>query len=228
MWYMLPLLNTFNIDVILGGSLMDSILYYIALGLSLAAPIGPVNAAVINRGLRYGFRHAWILSLGSLLGDVFFIILVYFGVAKLANIPIVQTFLWLFGAFVLIYTGIEGVMTKTNTISRSSKDNNSMFRSFITGLLMSIMNPLSIIFWLGIYGSILASTIHNFSTSTVLLYTGCMLFGVAIWDLTVSILASFFRNVVSEQLITFVSRISGLILVLFGGYFGMRGIQFFL
>lgn len=213
---------------ILGGSLMDSILYYIALGLSLAAPIGPVNAAVINRGLRYGFRHAWVLSLGSLLGDVFFIILVYFGVAKLANIPIVQTFLWLFGAFVLIYTGIEGVMTKTSTISRSSKDNNSMFRSFMTGLLMSIMNPLSIIFWLGIYGSILATTIHDLSTSTLLLYTGCMLFGVAIWDLTVSVLSSFFRTVVSEQLITFISKLSGLILLLFGGYFGIRGIQFFL
>jgi L-lysine exporter family protein LysE/ArgO len=207
---------------------MDSILYYIALGLSLAAPIGPVNAAVINRGLRYGFRHAWVLSLGSLLGDVFFIILVYFGVAKLANIPIVQTFLWLFGAFVLIYTGIEGVMTKTSTISRSNKDTNSMFRSFMTGLLMSIMNPLSIIFWLGIYGSILATTIQDLSTSTLLLYTGCMLFGVAIWDLTVSVLSSFFRTVVSEQLITFISKISGLILLLFGGYFGIRGIQYFL
>ncbi|WP_312092084.1 LysE family transporter [Niallia sp.] len=207
---------------------MDSILYYIALGLSLAAPIGPVNAAVINRGLRYGFLHAWVLSLGSLLGDVFFIILVYFGVAKLANIPIVQTFLWLFGAFVLIYTGIEGVMTKTNTITRSSKDNNSMFRSFLTGFLMSLMNPLSIIFWLGIYGSILATTIHNFSTSTLFLYTGCMLFGVAIWDLTVSVLSSFFRTVVSEQLITIISKISGIVLLLFGGYFGIRGIQFFL
>ena len=76
---------------------MDSILYYIALVLSLAAPIGPVNAAVINRGLRYGFLHAWILSLGSLLGDVFFIILVYFGVAKLA---IFQSFKHFYGYLV--------------------------------------------------------------------------------------------------------------------------------
>lgn len=207
---------------------MDSILYYIALGLSLAAPIGPINAAVINRGLRYGFFQAWVLALGSILADVVYMLLVYFGVAQLVNTPIIQTFLWLFGGFVLIYTGMEGILTKTSSFNRNSKDNPSLHRAFITGFLMSFMNPLSIVFWLGIYGSVLASSISKFSTSTLALYTGCILLGVALWDITVSIISAFFRNMVSEQLITWISRISGFVLLLFGIYFGYHGIHFFL
>ncbi|KAB7671232.1 LysE family translocator [Bacillus sp. B1-b2] len=207
---------------------MTSILYYIALGLSLAAPIGPINAAVINRGLRYGFFQAWILALGSILADVIYILLVYLGVAQLVNTPIIQTFLYLFGGFVLIYTGVEGILTKTSNFVRSSKDSPALHKSFITGFLMSFMNPLSIVFWLGIYGSVLASSIDKFSTSTVIFYTLCILMGVAIWDFTVSILSSFFRNMVSEKFITFVSRSSGFVLLLFGIYFGYQGVQYFL
>ncbi|HWJ76564.1 MAG TPA: LysE family transporter [Niallia sp.] len=206
---------------------MNSILYYIALGLSLAAPIGPVNAAVINRGLRYGFFQAWVLALGSILADVIYMLLVYGGVAQFVNTPIIQTFLWLFGGFVLIYTGMEGILTKTASFHRNSKDNPSLQKSFVTGFLMSFMNPLSIVFWLGIYGSVLASSIHKFSTSTLMLYTGCILLGVALWDITVSVIASFFRNMVSEQFIMIISRISGFLLLLFGLYFGYQGVMFF-
>lgn len=207
---------------------MTSILYYIALGLSLAAPIGPINAAVINRGLRYGFFQAWILALGSIIADVIYILLVYLGVAQLVNTPIIQTFLYLFGGFVLIYTGIEGMLTKTSSFVRSSKDSPSLKKSFVTGFLMSFMNPLSIVFWLGIYGSVLASSIQKFSTSTVVFYTLCILLGVAIWDLTVSVLSSFFRNMVSERFITLVSKASGFVLLLFGIYFGYQGIRYFI
>ena len=34
------------------------------LGLSLSAPVGPVNAAQIDRGIKSGFWHAWIFGVG--------------------------------------------------------------------------------------------------------------------------------------------------------------------
>lgn len=81
------------------------LLSYFFLGLTLAAPIGPVNSARIDKGIKNGFWHAWIVGTGSMIADALFMILVYVGMVRFLEIPIVQIFLWLFGGFVLIYSG---------------------------------------------------------------------------------------------------------------------------
>ncbi|PKG23872.1 LysE family translocator [Niallia nealsonii] len=206
---------------------MGSILYYVLLGLSLAAPMGPINAAVINRGLRDGFSYAWILAIGAMLADIVYILFVYFGLVKFINTPIIQTFLWLFGGFVLLYSGVEGFVKTSTVLTRSKKEQKSIFWSFLSGFMMSFMNPLAIVFWLGIYGSVLVSTVTKYGTSKLIFFTGCILFGVAVWDFSVALLSSFSRNFISEHIIQLISKISAVGLILFGLYFGYHGIQFF-
>ena len=47
-------------------SLSLSILFsYILLGFTLAAPIGPVNSVRLDKGIKNGFWHAWIVGVGS-------------------------------------------------------------------------------------------------------------------------------------------------------------------
>ena len=50
---------TFAEDPYLNISLLLS---YIFLGLTLAAPIGPVNSARLDKGIKDGFWHAWIVG----------------------------------------------------------------------------------------------------------------------------------------------------------------------
>ena len=64
---------------------MNSIIAYIFLGVSLAAPIGPVNAAQLDTGIKNGFFHAWIFGIGALTADVLYMIMVYFGLVKLLS-----------------------------------------------------------------------------------------------------------------------------------------------
>lgn len=131
---------------------MGIFISYIFLGLSLAAPIGPVNAAQMDRGIKHGFLHAWILGLGSVIADIFYMLAVFLGVGQFIAIPIVKVFLWLFGFFVLMYTGIEGLMNSQQITYGRNKGRETLKKSFFTGFLMSISNPLTIFFWLGIYG----------------------------------------------------------------------------
>ena len=93
---------------------MNILLSYFLLGISLSAPIGPINAAQIDRGIKSGFMHSWTVGLGAMMADVLYILAVYMGVVQFLEIPIVKTFLWLFGFFVLIYTGIECIMNAGN------------------------------------------------------------------------------------------------------------------
>jgi threonine/homoserine/homoserine lactone efflux protein len=50
---------------------------YIILGFTLAAPIGPVNSARLDKGIKNGFWHAWVVGAGSMVADGFFMLLVY-------------------------------------------------------------------------------------------------------------------------------------------------------
>lgn len=202
-------------------------LSYIFLGLSLAAPIGPVNAAQLNKGLQSGFLHAWMLGLGSMSADIIYMIAVYVGLAQILEEPIVKTFLWLFGGFVLIYTGVESIFQSDHVLFRQKKEKESVFRSFLTGFFMSLSNPLTIVFWLGVYGSVLAQSAHHYDTIQLLFYSSCIILGLFIWDITMATMSSIFKNYLSFKFLKLISKVSALSLIIFGIYFGYRGVVFF-
>lgn len=204
---------------------MSLFLSYIFLGLSLSAPVGPINAAQLDKGLKKGFWHAWLFGLGAVLADILYMVLVYLGVVHFLSTPFMQTFLWLFGAFVLIYSGIESVMNAGKVSISSDKQDGSLLSSMLSGLFMSLSNPMTILFWLGIYGSVLVKTAADYGTGNLLLYSAAIISGVLIWDLTMAGMASIFRKFMSNRALTTISITSGLSLIVFGVYFGVRAIR---
>lgn len=65
---------------------MGVLLSYVLLGLSLAAPIGPVNAAQL--GIKFGFLHAWLVGVGAVLADGVYMLIVYLGQYPIySNLP---------------------------------------------------------------------------------------------------------------------------------------------
>jgi threonine/homoserine/homoserine lactone efflux protein len=198
---------------------------YIFLGLSLAAPIGPVNSARLDKGIKNGFWHAWIVGAGSMVADALFMLLVYLGMVQFLGIPIVQIFLWLFGGFILIYSGIESILGVNSVSLTYTRKKDSLAKCFLTGFIMSITSPLSILFWLGIYGSILAKTAQTNGTSQLLIYS-CMIFvGLTLWDVFVAGLTTGFRRFLNDESIKAISIISGVSLLGFGLYFGYQGLK---
>lgn len=204
---------------------MSLFLSYIFLGLSLSAPIGPINAAQLDKGLKKGFWHAWLFGLGAVMADILYMVLVYMGVVHFLSTPFMQTFLWLFGAFVLIYSGIESVISAGKVTISSDKKDESLLSSMSSGFLMSLSNPMTILFWLGIYGSVLVKTAADNGTGNLILYSAAVIFGVLIWDFLMAGMASTFRKYLSNRGISIISFISGLSLIGFGIYFGFRAIK---
>jgi threonine/homoserine/homoserine lactone efflux protein len=199
---------------------------YIFLGLSLSAPIGPINAAQLDKGLKRGFMHAWVVGLGAVCADIIYMLLVYFGMIHLLDAPFIKAFLWLFGFFVLVYTGIESIMNSEEVASLEAREvGESLFKSFTSGFLMSLFNPLSILFWLGIYGSILAKMTSEYSMDQLLVYSGAIVFGILLWDVLMAGASSIFRKILTNRLLKLISISSGLSLVGFGLYFGVQALQ---
>ncbi|MBT2657043.1 LysE family transporter [Bacillus sp. ISL-18] len=201
---------------------MNVFLSYILLGLSLAAPIGPINAAQIDRGIRNGFMHSWLIGVGAVLADGIYMLVVYVGVVQFLETAFMQTFLWFFGCFVLMYTGIETFMNAGKINLQNARGKEPLYKSFFSGFLMSISNPLTILFWLGIYGSVLAKTAATYDTSQLILYSSAIFIGLLTWDIMMAGVASSARKFLTSHLLVGISCLSGLSLVGFGIYFGMQ------
>jgi L-lysine exporter family protein LysE/ArgO len=202
---------------------MNIFIGYILLGLSLAAPIGPVNAAQLDKGIRFGFWHAWLIGLGAMAADGVFMLLIYFGSAHLLSTPFMKTFLWVFGCFILIYTGIESMSNAGKTLRSENRSIKEPYtKSFSAGFFLTLSNPLSILFWLGIYGSILAKTAEKYGSWDLLFYSSGIFIGILVWDFTMASVSSLSGKLINDRILVNISRLAGLILICFGLYFGFQ------
>ncbi|WP_409253964.1 LysE family transporter [Bacillus sp. SCS-153A] len=204
---------------------MAVFLSYVFLGLSLAAPIGPINAAQLDRGIKNGFLHAWIIGIGSVAADLLYMLVVYLGIVNFLHTPFLKTLLWSFGFFVLVYTGVESLLGAGKISSTSRSTNDTYCKTFLTGFFMALSNPLTILFWLGIYGSVLAKTAQTVDQMHLILYSSAIFLGLLLWDVCMAALASSFRKFLTDRLLIIISGLSGISLIGFGFYFGWEAIK---
>ncbi|MDQ0484931.1 LysE family translocator [Guptibacillus hwajinpoensis] len=198
---------------------------YILLGLSLSAPMGPINAAQLDRGIRFGFMNAWLVGFGAMVADGIFMLMIYFGISHVIDTDFMRSFLWLFGCFVLMYTGIESIKNAGSVVEERNSEREANRKSFRTGFFMAISNPLNILFWLGIYGSILAKTSSAYGASQLFVYSLGIFIGITMWDLTMAGVATGARKWMSPKVLSGISILSGVILIGFGVYFGREAIR---
>ncbi|MFB9330665.1 LysE family transporter [Paenibacillus aurantiacus] len=203
---------------------MGLLLSYMLLGLSLSAPIGPVNAAQLDTGIKKGFLHSWFVGIGAMVADMVYMLLVYLGLVHFIAIPFMKSFLWLFGCFVLVYTGVEGLMRaeKLQLSAIGPQNIQPLSKSFLSGFLMSLSNPMTILFWVGIYGSVIAEAAVSHTGTKLLICSLAILLGIMLWDLTMASIASSFRRWLSDRLLRVIATLSGCSLIAFGLYFGFE------
>ena len=74
--------------------MFGAIIQQIVLGISLAAPVGPINIEMLKRGIERGFWHAWVVGIGGMTADVLFMLLIYFGLSSVFMYTYVQAFMY--------------------------------------------------------------------------------------------------------------------------------------
>lgn len=106
------------------------------LGLSLAAPPGPVNAIIMNESSK-SILHGTSVGAGAMTADFVFLVALYFG--RLAIPAYALKYLYIFGAAVMVYLSLSVIRARMP--SKTHRGN------YIVGLSMGITNPFQIIWW---------------------------------------------------------------------------------
>ncbi len=165
------------------------------------------------------FSQHFLLSLGAASADTTYLLLIYFGLSNFINIPMVKTSIWIFGAIVLLYLGYQSIKEYFEKLDLEKSRVKTRRNSFVAGYMITISNPMTIVWWLGVFGAILSSTIQAVTKTTALLNSLTIIVGVVLWFFALSILLHWGKRFVNEKTMKYVSVIAGFILIGFGLYF---------
>lgn len=194
---------------------MHLILRNILLGVSLAAPIGPSGVAIIQNGLRAGFPRAFLTGLGVTLADATYLLLVFFGLAGFLDIPAVEVAVWLLGAAALLFFGIRTLREAGSGIDLEGSMIATARSPLLTGYIVNISNPIAAVWWLGVFGSLLAEAAYGSSKLYALGLSATILVGILGFHTTMSLLSHFGRRYLNERLLRVISILAGSALLLF-------------
>jgi threonine/homoserine/homoserine lactone efflux protein len=197
-----------------------SFLQNILLGLTLAAPIGPVNLEIIKRGLNSGFRQACLTGVGAMSADATCLTLIFFGLTAFLNISFMKIFLGIVGSIILIYLGALSVKEFFSHPENKSKSSQRLFSSsYITGYVLAISSPMTIVWWTGVFGALLASQTNTPTNLAAFLSCLSILLGCFLWVFSLAAVLHFGKKFINEKTTGFISLIAGVFLVCFGFYF---------
>ncbi|MDP4103582.1 MAG: LysE family transporter [Bacillota bacterium] len=186
------------------------------IGFSIAAPVGPIGVLCIRRTLEHGRFIGFVSGLGAATADGLYGMIAGFGLTLITNFLIGQQ-LWIhfIGAMFLSYLGVKIFFSRPSNVSAEAKGNKP-FTAYASTFFLTITNPVTILSFIAIFSG-LGITNNDKTTLGLFLVLGVFL-GSALWWLLLSSIAGIVANRMKNFSLSFVNRISGLILLSFGLY----------
>lgn len=202
--------------------LIEYLISAILLGIVVAVPPGAVTIVACQRALQYGFRNSAVFTLGSCLSDIFYITLVYLGVANLiSDNPYLKIALWIVCGMILIILGMSSIRSIRK--NQGIEENKSGFRSnplatFISGIVITLSNPLTIVGWIVVAGNFFLIWNHKFPDykNYGIVTVSFIMLGVLIWFVPLIFIVSKLKKRINDQLKKWLILLSNLCLIIFG------------
>ncbi|MCG1022914.1 LysE family translocator [Sutcliffiella horikoshii] len=191
--------------------LLWTILQFMVLGISLAAPIGPINLEMIKRGISSGFYSSWLVGLGGMSADILFLLSILLGMEPYLQIIWVEICMYGVGGTILLYLGITTIYGSFTRRMNLDLGQPIQRNSFIVGFSIAAFNPINFVFWFGIFGS----SLHSLSEkSWIFGLVGCMslILGIFLWNLNIAFTVHFARAFIKEKILKTVNFGAGVLL----------------
>jgi threonine/homoserine/homoserine lactone efflux protein len=202
-----------------------TLLQNILLGLTLAAPIGPVNLEIIRRGLHSGFKQAFLTGAGAMCADATYLTLIFFGLISFLNIALMKVALGLVGSFILIYLGIISAKEFFHESAAAESKKGRLFESsFITGYVLAISSPMTIVWWTGVFGALLIAQTGTQTSFSAFWSCLWILMGCFLWVLLLATALHWGKKIINDKMVRMISLIAGIFLIGFGIYFLYRAV----
>lgn len=185
------------------------------IGFSIAAPVGPIGILCIRRTLAEGRLAGFLSGMGAASADMFYGAVAAFGLTAVQDLLISQSnWLRIVGGVFLLYLGVKTFISKPSNEAVKSK-RRGLFGAYLTTFFLTIANPITILSFLAIFAGLRLGETNGNYLSASMMVLGVFL-GSATWWLTLSTGVSLLREKFTPAPLTWVNRLAGVIILIFG------------
>jgi len=195
---------------------MSALFSGILLGLTIAFSFGPGFIALFQTSLSRGLNAGLFLAAGICMSDLVLVSISYFGLSEL--IPKEDyRILGIVAGIILIVMGGVSLYKKTEIFADSNKiksfrNNNSGY--LIKGFLINIVNPFSLIFWIGIV-AFAARNWEMGNHNIFLFFTGVFITAFST-DLLKCYLSGRLKRILTSNTIQWITKAMGFVFIAVG------------
>ena len=159
----------------------------IKIGLSVAAPVGPICLLCIRKSLNENLAVGIALALGVATADVIYAIMGALGVSTVSSfLTSYKTYVELIGVAVIFYLGITALRLGVPAESNKECSTGTLLQTYISMVIITLTSPMTIMLFAGIFAGLgtdfylddyanLASLSAGVFISTVLWFGGLSL-----------------------------------------------------
>lgn len=187
----------------------------VIIGLSIAAPVGPIGVLCIRRTLAEGRRAGLVSGLGAATADAIYGCIAAFGLTFISGFLVSQqTWLRLIGGLFLCDLGARALLTRPAE-RPAAASGVGLGGVYASTFILTLTNPMTILSFAAVFAGLgLANTGGDYVSA--LLLVGGVFLGSASWWLLLSGGVSLFRDRFGTAGLTWVNRVSGLVIIAFG------------
>jgi threonine/homoserine/homoserine lactone efflux protein len=182
------------------------------IGISIAAPVGPIGVLCIRRTLAEGKLKGFLSGMGAASADMVYGAIAAFGLTVVTNL-LVENVFWLhiIGGCFLLYLGVKTFLEKPSDHAAQANQ-SGYFGAYISTFFLTITNPMTIFS----FAAIFAGTMFLGNTSSPIILVAGVFTGSATWWLALSFGVGLMRDRLNQNLMMWINRGSGLIIIMFG------------
>ncbi|WP_137790266.1 LysE family transporter [Bacillus sp. E(2018)] len=185
------------------------------LGISIAAPVGPIGVFCIQRTLTQGRVVGIVSGLGAACADLLYGLIAGLGLTMVSQFIISQqSWIQLIGGVFLFYLGLKILTSKAIPIN-GTPQKSSLSSAFFTTFLQTLTNPMTILSFAAIFTGLGIVKPHTIATSSITLIVGIFC-GSAAWWIFLTFTVSMMSRRMNQQHMIMINVISGIIICLFG------------
>lgn len=172
------------------------------LGLIFNVAPGAVLVESLRRGLRGGFFPALAVQIGSLVGDGLWVVLGLLGVSVLISLPYVEIPLAIAGALLLSYLAYQSFLDGMQDVPQidTSAPTEESKNALLTGVAVSISNPLNITYWAALGGTVSALAGETPTRDHFMVFFGGFMLSSVLWCFVASGAIAMTRRYLSQTL----------------------------
>jgi chemosensory pili system protein ChpE len=187
------------------------------LGLVFNAAPGAVFTESLRRGVRGGFRPAFGVQVGSLVGDATWAVLGLAGLGALFAVPALRVPLTVAGCLLLAWLGVGGIRDGLRRTSLPDLPPVDRFGRgpLGTGVSMSLSNPLNVVYWSGAAGAVSGALGADATTGSLAVFFAGFMASSLLWCFVCAGAIALLRRVLPPLAVRIVDVACGLALLVF-------------